>query len=298
MLVSISRGILTKLYDLIQINGGDMKVLIKIELERALRSKGLLISLIVGFAIAITQFVVVVFPVSKHILAFFDGSANTYPRSVFNWWIGVDGLHPYLRIYLTIFPLLAAIPYASSYFEDRKYGYIKSMCTRVKRRQYLISKYAAVFVAGGVAVTLPMLLNLLLTASVLPSLVPVGSGNFLGSVCMFSDIFYVNPYWYIFIYMLMYFMYGGVFATLALVCSQIFDYSFLVLMFPFVIYYGLGIITPYISIDSIRSFNPRQLLSMQAGGCILIGTFFGEALLIGIISYALYMWKGVHSDIL
>jgi len=275
-----------------------MKALIKIEFERAFRSKGLLISLIVGFSVAIIQFVVIVFPASKHILTYFDGSINTYPNSVFSWWIGVDGFHPYLRIYLTIFPLLAAIPYATSYFEDRKYGYIKCMCTRVKRRQYLISKYVAVFVVGGAAVTLPMLLNLLLTASVLPSLVPVGNNMFLGSVCMFSDIFYVHPYLYIFIYILLYFMYGGVFATLALACSLIFDFSFFVLLFPFVIYYGLGIIAPYFNFDSIRSFNPRILLSMQAGGAVLIGTFVGEALMIGIIAYALYMWKGVHSDIL
>lgn len=275
-----------------------MKTLIKIEFERAFRSKGLLISLIVGAAIAIIQFAVVVFPVSRNILEFFDGSVNTYPRSVFKWWMGVDSIHPYLRIYVIIFPLLAAIPYASSYFEDRKHGYIKSMCTRVRRRQYLISKYAAVFVTGGIAVTLPMLLNLLLTASVLPSLVPVGNGMFgVGSVCMYSDLFYVHPYLYTFLYMIMYFVYGGVFATLALVCSLIFDYSFFVLLFPFVIYYGLGIIAPYININCIRTINPRMLLSMSSGGIVLIGTFFGEALIIGVIAYAFYMWKGVRSDI-
>jgi ABC-type transport system involved in multi-copper enzyme maturation permease subunit len=274
-----------------------MKTLLKIEFERAFRSRELLISLIIGLIITIVQFVVVVLPVSNHILTFFEGSAISYPRSVFNWWVAVDGLHPYLRIYLTIFPLLAAIPYASTYFSDRKQGYMKYICSRTNRKSYLFAKYVSIFVSGGIAVTLPMLINLLLTASVLPSLIPVGTGNFLSSSCIFSDVFYVHPYLYITIYMLMYFIYGGVFASLSLLCSKIFDYKFFVLIFPFAIYYGLGIIAPYIKIGNLKSFNPRQILSMNAGACISIGTFFGEALLIGFISYVLYMWKGVKSDI-
>jgi len=275
-----------------------MKALLKVEFERAFRSRGLLLSLMVGFILAVVQFIVVVIPRSKNILEYFHGNASTYPYSVFNSWFGMDDTHPYLIIYMTIFPILATLPYAVSYFEDRKKGYIKGLCTRAKRNHYLMAKYAATFVSGGIVVVLPMVFNLILTASVVPSLIPVGNGLFkLCGVAMFADIFYTHPYMYILIYLLMYFVYGGVFASLALACSYIFDYSFFVIIFPFAIYYGIGIISPYARTVATQLINPRFLLTMSQPGIIMEVTFFGEIIIIGILAYAVYMWKGVRNDI-
>lgn len=275
-----------------------MRALLKIELGRAYRSRGLTLSLLVGLGIALIQFIVVVLPCAGNILEYFTGDVISYPHSVFSSWIGMDDRNPYLEVFMTLFPILAVLPFGVSYFEDKKKGYIKALCSRAKRRDYLLAKYAAVFVSGGTAVVLPFLFNLLLTASVLPSLVPVGNGLFkICGVAMFADVFFTHPYLHILIYLVMYFVYGGVFASLALACSHLFDFGFFVMLFPFVIYYGLGMIASYIRTPVIKNIAPRVLLTMTQAGGVIASSFFGMALLIGGTAFAVYMWKGVHDDI-
>lgn len=275
-----------------------MRALLGIELGRAYRSRGLTLSLLVGIGLALIQFVAVVMPCAGNVLESFTGGVASYPHSVFSSWIGMDDRNPYLAVLMTLFPLLAVLPFGVSYFEDKKKGYIKALCSRAKRRDYLLAKYAAVFLSGGTAVVLPFLFNLLLTAAVLPSLVPVGNGLFkLCGVAMFADIFFTHPYLYILIYLMMYFVYGGVFASLALACSHLFDFGFFVMLFPFVIYYGLGMIAPHVRTGAVKNVAPQALLTMTQPGGVVCVSFFGMALLLGVAAFAVYMWKGVRDDI-
>lgn len=277
-----------------------MREMIRIEFERAYRSIGMTAALAVGFVIALIQFVRQVYPLRNNIITYFDGTYITYPFSVFNAWMGMDDLHPWRAVYLTIFPILAALPYAASYFDDKKSGYIKNVCIKVKKSSYLFAKYMAVFTAGGTTVVLPMLFNLLLSASVLPSLTPSMNGLFApGSIGMYADIFYTKPYLYIAIYLFAYFIYGGVFASIALAAADFSEYRFIVLLFPFMLYYGTGIFSSVFSKNQyIQEIGMKRLLAMTQYRGISEYTFWGEALFIGILAFVIYFVRGMKNDIL
>lgn len=275
-----------------------MKKILKIELERAYRSRGMTVALSIGLILAVVQFFQYVYPWRNHILTFFDGTYMTYPLSVFNMWLGADDTHPWLAIYMTIFPILAALPYGASYFDDKKTGYIKNICIHVKKERYLLAKYIAVFLSSGTTVVLPMLFNLMLTASVMPSLIPSMNGLFApGSSGMFANIFHCHPYVYIFIYLVMYFIYGGVFASIALAVTEGAEYRFIVLLSPFCIFYATGLISQFVRHPYIMEIGMRRLLTMTQYRGISEYTFFGEAFIIAIISFVIYFVRGMANDI-
>ncbi len=273
------------------------KILI-IEMERAFRSRGLTLALLLGYALALVQFAVVVLPVSQDILRFFDGTVMTYPYSVFNQWMAMDERHPWNNIYMTLFPLLAALPYGASWLDDRKSGYVKNVCVRVRKGTYLTAKWAAVFVSGGVAVVLPLLLNLMLSCAVLPALVPSLNGLFpVGGTAMFAGIYYTMPWLYTGIYIGMYFIYGGVLASLATAFSGWVRQRFLVLLFPFVIHFGSGIVSGLLYNPVLKEIGMRRLLAMTQYRSVTEYVFFGEALVLGITALLLYLVKGCRDDI-
>lgn len=276
-----------------------MKRILKIELERAYRSRTMTAALGIGYLIAIIQFIKVVFPRTQSVLGYFDGTVITYPYSVFNAWLGMDDVNPWLSIYLMIFPILAALPYGASWFEDWKSGYVKNICLKVKRWKYMLAKYIAVFLSGGTTVVLPLLLNLLLTASVLPSLLPSMNGLFgVGGVGMFAGIFYTHPYVYTFIYLIMYFIYGGVFSTIALAAANFIKYKFIVVLAPFMVYFLLGILGDILKLPYIMEIGTRRLLAMTQYRSVSEFAFFGEALLIGAAALAVYFMGRTEDDIL
>lgn len=275
-----------------------MKPLLKTEFERAYRSTGMKISLMTGLVIAFIQYIREVFPWRNDIITYFDGRYMTYPLSVFNMWLGSDDTSPWLMTYLMLFPILAAIAYGASYYDDIKSGYIKSVCTRVKKNKYLMAKYIAVFISAGTTVIIPMLFNLMLTAAIMPSLIPSMNDLFApGSVGMFSYVFYTKPYLYIFIYLCMYFVYAGVLASISLAVSKTAGYRFVVLIIPFAFYYATGLISPLVRNDYIMEISLRRVLAMTQYRSISEITFFGEALVIGIVAFVIYYAGGMKDDI-
>lgn len=271
---------------------------LKIELERAFRSKGMTLSLFIGYSIGILHFIQQVFPWRNDVLSFFDGTQMTSPLSLYNMWIGMDDTNTWLVIYLTIFPILATLPFATTYFDDIKSGYIKNVCTRTKKTSYMVGKYISVFVAGGIVVVLPMLLNLFLTATVMPAINPAMNGLFkLCGAALYANIFFTYPFLYICIYMMIYFIYGGVFATISLAVSNIVKYKFIVALSPFVVFYGLGIISSILRFILTMEVTPRRLLTMTQYRSISGTAFWGEPLFIGCIAFVIYWLGGKRNDI-
>lgn len=69
---------------------------------------------------------------------------------------------------------------------------------RAGSRNYLIAKYIAVFITGGVAAVFPLVLDLILTMPFVPALIPQ-MGTFLFGVNeseWLGSLFYVHPFLY------------------------------------------------------------------------------------------------------
>lgn len=120
-------------------------------------------------------------------------------------------------LYMVLWPILAAIPFAWSYSEERRSGLYNQLAARCSTIQYIIAKYIAVFVSGGLVVSLTMLMDLLLNALVCPysvldvcdSLSAVANDTFM------SALFYTNPWLHAITWSIVVFFLGGSVAGLA-----------------------------------------------------------------------------------
>lgn len=204
----------------------------KIELHRALKSRGLLVALTIGLLISFSHFILTILPLKDNI------TLSDYPLSVFGKWMCGDDSSVFPVMYYFIVPILASLPFAGSYKEDIDSGYIKNITTRISRKEYLKAKYLVTFLIGGVVSILPMVINFLLTAMVLPAVIPQAcTGYFpIFSYSMLGNLFYSHPYIYLMIYMIINFVFLGLLSTLALVAAYICDNLFTTILSPFIMY--------------------------------------------------------------
>lgn len=275
-----------------------MKKQLRIEMERALHSRGFWISLLVGMVIVTAQLIADVYPRGLNPLKGYVGQSDT-PCTVFGWWIG--GISDaYQETYMLVLPVLATLPYALSYQQDLKSGYIKNLYTRTKKTHYLTAKYATVFLMAGITVVVPYLFNLLVTSCMLPAIKPslVGARPVVATR-IFYRLQMSHPYWHIGIYLLMMFVYAGAFATTALAAARLVENIFLLTLVPFVIWYGMNMISLYVKNWIGCYINPMHMLRMFPGVSVNDAAAWAcIPLLIGGISAAIYFRNGVKSDAL
>ncbi len=157
-------------------------------------------------------------------------------ESLFNHWIGGEGGTAGAADYFFLFPLLVCIPYGWSYCSERRSGYSKVMVLRAGKTQYYAAKYIALFLSGGLAMVLPLLVNFLLAAMFFPAVTPdpsyltaygVGASSFL------SMLFYGKPFLYVAVYLLIDFLFCGLLACLCFAVSDVVKNRIVVTLFPF-----------------------------------------------------------------
>lgn len=225
-----------------------MKNCIKIELDRAIRCRGMFIALLAGCSISIMQIIVDVIPLLKNQ----ETEVFTmFPFTVFEKYIGLIPGSMFPTYFYIFIPIIAAIPYALTTYSDRKTGYIKNVFTRTKRVNYYTSKYISAFISAGIVVVVPQILNLLIVALLLPSITPYPGIGYVGIFdnAMWSNIYYSNPYVYIFMYWALDFVFYGLLNTLAISMSWLFHNRFGIMLIPFIAFqfleFGMQIIGKY-----------------------------------------------------
>ncbi len=119
---------------------------------------------------------------------------------------------------------------------------------RAGKKQAFFAKYLATFVSGGLAVALPVLLNLLLNAVVCPYSVPriTDSVYFTSDGYFLSTVYYTHPWVYGMIWCGMEFLWGGVTACLCFLMGSRSRLLITIIVGPFVFYYLLGLLSEYV----------------------------------------------------
>ena len=111
----------------------------------------------------------------------------------------------------------------------------RSITTRSGKRTYFKAKFISVFISGGFAVFLPILINLLVDAMICPyalpklGIVPVFNGNFL------SALYYTNPWVYAICWCMMEFLFGGAAACLCFVVGSMLKFRVMTILVPLVL---------------------------------------------------------------
>lgn len=267
--------------------------MIKTEFRRAFRSRTFFVAMVIGLVIALGQYFQNVLPMVKYLNM--DFAKNVYPHSIFNKWLGGEYYTLWPMLFYFILPVLAVLPYGDSFYSDIQTGYIKNICTRVDKREYLRAKLAAVYVSGMVTVMFPLVLNLLLSAVTLPALKPEPSTGFffLFDQNMWSGLLLEHPWMYSILYIMLDGIFGGLFACISLAGTLYVSGRFVVTLLPFTVQmmvYVLAMTFPKLS--PVGFLSPAQPVGAN------LWIILGEMAVIIIAVIVFYYKKGLKDEML
>lgn len=162
----------------------------------------------------------------------------------------------------------------------KKIGYIKNVIVRVDKKIYMKAKYLATFIAGGLAMIIPMLFNMILSCLYSNLAVP---DILYGYVCMFhrsfgSDLFYTHPFVFCVLYLGIDFIFCGLVACSCMALSFFCNKRFIVLLFPFFFFLAIDYVRWYfaelsginIEISPMRFLHPTAYPQKVSGWLILV----------------------------
>lgn len=279
-----------------------MKELIKNDLYRAFRSKMFFISALVSSVFAVGSFVQRYMYESNYFR--FANLTTENPSyeidTLFNQWIGAEGGSSFYFVFYLFLPVFASLPYSVSYLEEAKSGYLRLMTVKGKKGEYLTAKYFSVFISGAAVLLIAVLLNIALCATYFPVITPdvyydayygIGLNNAFGA------LFYSAPAVYLFIYVILTALYGGLFAVVSMVCSYIVKNKYIAVFIPFFLCLILTYITPLLRLKfhiSPTSFlHPGAVTGAMTNAAII----FGELIFGILLTFALTVFRGKNNDI-
>lgn len=218
-----------------------MRNTLRVELWKATHNRMFFLSLAVGLFLALGDSYLSWLTVTELHQSTLEMLAHGYGRgghagySLFVLWMPINGFQITTIYFFLIWPAFAAMPYGWSYGQERNSGVTQQITTRSGKRTYFNAKFISVFISGGLAVFLPILVNLLVDAMICPyalpklDIVPVFNGNFL------SALYYTNPWVYAILWCMMEFLFGGAAACLCFVVGSWPKFQVVTILFPLVL---------------------------------------------------------------
>lgn len=266
---------------------------IKVELYKAVHNRWLWMAVLIGSAIASINVLENIQRMYTYGYAASGIGGNYCGLSLFIHWIAVGGTSMGFRILYFVWPILVSMPFGWSYCQERRSGVYDQIVLRRNHMIYFVSKYIAVFVSGGIALALPVFLNLMVNALICPALIPnvndflamVFDGNFL------SQIYYTNPWLYSLIWCGMEFLWGGTAACLCFVVGAKPRLQVIVILTPFVILVTLDVFCAvllnygqcHLALSPLNlaagisaNQNPEWLMFLEIGVLIAISFLIGR----------------------
>lgn len=266
--------------------------LFKIEIKRAIFNKNMMIALLIGIVIVLPHTIQNLLNEIeiKNYIAVAGVSSGADLTSLYGRWFGMSTDFFAIMFYY-ILPLLAVYPGAMIYYNDRKTGYIKNLYTKFSKNKCLIIKYITTFFSGGVAVVIPLMTAFLLTSLYAPARIPDSLVmNPVVDINMWSELFFTHPLLYTLGYMLIDFIFGGLFACLAMSVSEFVKHKFSVFISSFLVVAALSFVCVQLNLDYLNPQNflsPAQFVTAANGSVVLV-----EALILFIVSFSLFYIGG------
>lgn len=277
-----------------------MNKIFGLEIKKALKSKGFIISVLAGCIISILQSIwyirkIVTFNNREYLYVTDADIYNKmhgqwFEKTIIEGWLGCEVFSEYNQLFYMIFPILATMPFAASLYREFKSGYISQMITRCGRKKYFTAKYIAVFLGGGLAVSIPLLINLVTTACYLPAAPPdpLAMQTIVTQTDLWAELYFEQPVMYALLYTFVDFLYGGLFAVMALASTFVFNNTFSILSFPFIVcyclIYGMNSIA-----RSLSGYNMAMIIKpTQSSGGNTAMTFAVTTLAVSALTMASY----------
>ncbi|PDY45909.1 hypothetical protein [Bacillus pseudomycoides] len=199
-----------------------------------------------------------------------------------------------MDVYLLLMPVLAALPFSTSYNSDKADKFKSFVSKEVPFFPYVCTKYIVTFLIGGLLYILPFVFSLLFCKLTIQDGVPTPALGIIKDNSMFASLYFSSPITYISLYIGINFLFAGLMAVLGLSASIWSRKDYMAILFPFAItslpYVVLNIVFPTIGGAPIHLYDPKQPLQGMSPYILIMQCtlFFG-------ISLFMYM-KGVQKD--
>lgn len=189
--------------------------------------------------------------------------------SLFYLWMGLHQGTYGSNLYTAIWPVLAAMAYGWSYNQERRSGVYNQIVSRTSAKAYYVSKYVAVFASGGLAVAVPLLLNLLGNALVCPYVEISPIFNVMGNCDFLSELYYTCPWVYGLVWCGMVFCLGGATACLCLTVGTLLRHGVMIMLVPyaFYIFWDAAVVAlrPTLFPDLNLQMSPFRMITVLSG---------------------------------
>jgi hypothetical protein len=274
-----------------------MPSIIKQEIKRSFNNKLFLVSVLISTALVLWYSIErMPFCIEKNLTFSTERFSDDFLEISYTNWLGSHNIFLQQNIFYLIIPLLAVLPFGNSFFSDINNGVTKSIYIRTKKSHYLIAKYIAVFISGGCACVVPMVLSFTVSSALLPTMLPESSYAYTNIFASYkwADIFFTRPFLYILLYMGVVFILAGLIACISLAVSYFSFKSFLPLLFPFFVYMFISL---FFELLNLEGYSIRNLLT-TTGINSTTSTVIIMAVFLFIISFIPYYIIGVKKDVL
>lgn len=259
------------------------------EMKRGIYRKSFIISVIIG--IVICGINAIEWRASENILS------DYFKEYVFNAYdyFQTFGLGELSNLFIMIIPIISSLAYSDSYLEDLNSGMLNFIYSRKNKKKYLISKYISNFILGGLVVAIPLIVNYIILITRLPSIQPhpILGNNVIGYTQLLPNIYYTHPQIYIFIWIGIYFLYGGAFASIGLGVGVFVRKRILTLISPFIILNTLEIIC---EVSGNTSYYPGTIFFGQVHQNLLV--ILVEFIFIISISLGIFIFGGRKNEVI
>ena len=242
---------------------------LKIEMEKALKNKMFLITLVVGmiltFLAGLYQISAYEYVVKQELPIGSNPMVEAY--SLYNKWIGGEMQSFGAICFFYLFPFLAALPYGWICLTERKTGYNRYLMIRGGKKEYYLCKYIAVFLTGGLVILIPLVFNFLMVAMFVPAVQPDAHYTIYYAVdygTMWSSLFYHAPLLYDILYILLDFLFAGLFACMSMACALILKNKIAVMILPYFIILALHYARTFCYYRIYQEISPLNYLAASS----------------------------------
>ncbi len=183
-----------------------------------------------------------------------------YPNSLYNSWIGGEGISLSHTLAFQAIPVFSALSFSTSFAIDKKTGYIKQLLARKSKKQIFAAYYITAFWGGALTGVFPFVFNFMVSAALYPALPPQATTySFLPFITGFlAELFYTIPLLYCLFYMFIIAIFSASIASFSVALGAFIENQYLVLASPFLLWIWLY----YISNNfNVQAFNPYIMLA-------------------------------------
>lgn len=212
--------------------------LLKMELKKAFKNCFFLTAFCVGMLFSILSAVYNIqrYDDTQRMYLMMGGNPMVQASTLYNHWIGGEGVSLGSTLFFTLLPMLAAFPYGWSWCVERKSGYVRMAVIRGGKKNYVLAKACAVFLSGGLTVLIPLAVNFAAVTCFVPAVLPSVTympyyGVYHGT--MWSGLFYTHPLIYVLLYLALDFVFAGLLAVAAMSVSVYVKNRVAVMILPY-----------------------------------------------------------------